>query len=77
MAVRYEFYYETPTQQPDGSGGTITVNVPTTFSLGGIALPVAKAIRAGLIARATQAGIANVSATRVQDATDTITDTST
>jgi hypothetical protein len=77
MAVRYEFYYETPTQQPDGSGGTITVNVPTTFSLGGIALPVAKAIRAGLVNRAAQAGITNVSATRVQDATDNVTDATT
>jgi hypothetical protein len=45
---RYEFNYVTPTPGTDGSGNPITVQVPGSFSLGGISEEVARGIRFGL-----------------------------
>lgn len=58
----YEFNYVTPTQVPDGSGGTTSVDIPTAFTLSGITDDVAKGIRQGL---RNVPSIKNVTAERV------------
>ena len=72
MATRFEFSYETP--QPNDADGNPVPPVPTTFALGGISLDVAKGIRRGL---GNVGSIQNVTAARVVETSQNVTDTMT
>ena len=49
MAVTgYQFSYTTPTAATDSAGNPITVDTPTSFTIGGISEDVARGLRRGL-----------------------------
>ena len=72
--VGFTFAYTTPTQDVDAQGNPITVQVPSTFTLGGISLDVAKGILLGLN---RVPSITNVTAQRLTQTTDAVTQTTT
>lgn len=67
---RYEFSYTTPTPGTDDDGNPITLQVPTTFSLGGISDDVAKGILFGL---RKVPSITNVTGERVMENKENVT----
>lgn len=73
MAIRYEFYYETPQPGVDSDGNPLP-NIPTTFGLPGtIDLNVAKGIRFGLRRVQQLGGIVNVTVATVDEARTAVT----
>lgn len=70
----YQFGWLTPTPGTDESGNPVTVQVPSTFTIGGIPVNIARAIRSGLNREATKNATINTVTAKV--ITETLTDVS-